>query len=280
MNSPRCFLNQPLVPGTTLTLDPVVSHHLCGVLRLRAEADITLFNGLGGEVSARLTEADRRRARALVLEHHAIERESPTPLILCQGMAKGEKMDWIVQKATELGAHSIVLFYSEYAPPLKTSEWGEKKVQHWNKVIQSACEQCGRNRIPVLHPPRRLSDWLTADSAETLPWPATTRHIWLAPEAEASLGEVLLQLRDTNAQTSPQSQQASPRHQSHQSHQTSQAHQPVAIWIGPEGGFSPADTALAMSKGVQSVRAGARILRTETAGLAALAVLQAFLGDW
>lgn len=277
MNTPRCFTPEPLISGASLTLDSGVSNHLCAVLRLKAGAEVTLFNGEGGETRAVLTHADRRKAQVSLLEHLPIEREAPNQLILCQGVPnKGDKMDWIVQKATELGVRTIVPIYSDYASVIQPAEREEKKRQHWQKVLISACEQCGRNRLPILHSPKKITELLSSTPSamdSTLDsdfWPTPIRHLWFDPDAELTLSSFLQNASFVDASV----------HTSTGMGSENSTIPPMAIWVGPEGGFSPADTALAHAAGAVRVRAGSRVLRTETAGLAALAVLQAFLGDW
>jgi 16S rRNA (uracil1498-N3)-methyltransferase len=245
---PRFFVSIPLprsVPLPALfTLDDNAAMHM-RVLRLAAGETITLFDGLGGEFTASIVTVGKRDALVNLLEHQAIERESALNITLVQALATGDKMDWIIQKATELGVAAIEPIQTQRATAKLNAERAEKRALHWQGVAVAACEQCGRNRIPRVAPLLELPAWL-----------ARSQHansFILHPGADVDL---LTGLRPY-------------------------AHQPqgVTLLIGPEGGFAPEEVAAALRAGVQALRFGPRVLRTETAGLAALAALQSRFGD-
>jgi len=210
-------------------------------LRLAAGDALTLFDGTGGEYAATLIRVDRRGAAARVLRHIAVERESPLAVTLAQGIAANDAMDHAVRKATELGVTSIQPLVTARSAPVPAGERGEKRLAHWRGIAIAACEQCARNRIPDVFAPQPIAGWLEA-------W--TAGGIVFAPDAERSFASL--------AQPLP----------------------PVALLIGPEGGLDAREIAAARARGFQAVRLGPRVLRTETAAVAGLAVLQALWGDW
>jgi 16S rRNA (uracil1498-N3)-methyltransferase len=225
------------------TLDESIAGHI-RVLRLCEGEAVTLFDGEGGEFAATITQIAKRQVMVSLLAFDAVERESPRAITLVQALATGDKMDWIIQKATELGVAAIQPISTERATAKLTAERVEKRHAHWRAAAIAACEQCGRNRVPVIHPIQTLDAWLNA----CLKLPGADLRLMLHPFATASLL--------THAETKP-----------------------VAILIGPEGGFSDDELARAERAGVTAVRFGPRTLRTETAGLAAIAALQTVAGD-
>lgn len=241
MPTPRIYLPQPLADGTTVQLDERAQRHAVKVLRLRPGEALTLFNGEGGEYHATLEDNRREGAQVRVGEHVAQERESPLDIALLQGVARGEKMDLILQKAVELGVSRIVPLATARSQVKLRGERLEKRMQHWQGVIIHACEQCGRNRLPELG---TLQGFDTALAAHA---PART-GLLLDPGAEHGPGVL---------------EQA----------------QALSLLIGPEGGLSPDEREQARAAGFRSMRLGPRVLRTETAGLAALAALQCLYGD-
>ncbi|UXI69367.1 16S rRNA (uracil(1498)-N(3))-methyltransferase [Tahibacter amnicola] len=243
MRIPRIYVPQPLSDGDIVHLPEQAGEHLARVLRLEAGHPLVLFNGDGGEFTARLASLAKRSVTAQVLEARAADRESPLQLTLAQGVARGEKMDWILQKATELGVSRIIPVVTERTEVRLDEERAERRLSHWHQVIASACEQCGRNRLPQVTPPIKLAAWagqLGADPA--------ARYA-LLPEGDQSLASI-----------------------------TSLPHGAI-LTVGPEGGFSDQDEAILRNAGFKGLRLGPRILRTETAGIAALAALQAIAGD-
>jgi 16S rRNA (uracil1498-N3)-methyltransferase len=243
MRVPRIYTDQPLRPGHEVLLPEQAGEHVARVLRLERGHALILFNGDGHEYDARLGALAKRAVTAEILATRDVDREARLELTLAQGIARGEKMDWILQKATELGVARIVPIVTERTEVKLDEERAERRLAHWTSVIAGACEQSGRTRLPALEPPQRLDRWLS-----TL---ADTPALRLALMPEGSL-----QLR-----------------------QLPEMDDGAILVVGPEGGLSDHDTALLAQTGFRGLRLGPRILRTETAGLAALAALQAFYGD-
>lgn len=243
MRIPRIFVPLPLRPGAEIDLPAQAGEHLARVLRLERGHPLRLFNGDGGEYTGELVSLAKRLVTARVLEPvERADRESPLRITLGQGIARGDKMDWILQKATELGVARIVPLITERTEVKLDAERAERRLAHWQAVIASACEQCGRNRLPQLHEPIRLADWAAASANEG------GLRLALDPKGEIAARE----LSSIHAAT---------------------------LAVGPEGGLSEHDLAALKQAGFQGLRLGPRILRTETAGLAALAALQAIHGD-
>ena len=225
---------------TKVVLDEKTSMHI-RVLRLSEGEGITLFDGSGGEFSATISALGKREVTVQLQAHHAVERESLLDITLVQALATGDKMDWIIQKATELGVTAIQPIQTQRTTTKLNTERAEKRAAHWQGVAIAACEQCGRNRVPTVAPAADFSDWLLRKDGVT--------QLLLDPLASAALTK------------------------------RSKTANPVALLIGPEGGFSADEIASAIRAGVTAVNFGPRVLRTETAGIAAIAVLQATLGD-
>jgi len=238
---PRIHQPGSLASGAVVELSDSAANHVTRVLRLSAGAALTLFNGEGGEYAAHLHEVGKRSATAAVGEFRARETESPLAITLAQGIAKGERMDYTIQKATELGVVRLVPLVTERCNVRLSGERWEKKLQHWQAVAVSACEQCGRNRIPVIEHPLSLETWLAQDHNEL--------RLTLDPLADGGIAAIA----DTPSQ--------------------------VSLLVGPEGGLSEVELKSAQRAGYRGIQLGPRVLRTETAGVAALAVLQARWGD-
>lgn len=241
MSIPRIYLPQPLASGTTVQLDARAQRHAVRVLRLQAGDSLILFNGEGGEYHATLEDSRREGAQVSLREFNDRERESPLDIALLQGVARGEKMDLILQKAVELGVSRVVPLATERSQVKLSGERLDKRMQHWRGVIIHACEQCGRNRLPEL---AELQDL----------------NAVLAAHGPGRLGLLL----DPTADRGPHGLAGT---------------RALSLLIGPEGGLSASERDQARSAGFQGVRLGPRILRTETAGLAALAALQCLYGD-
>ena len=237
---PRFYCPQPLVAGASIDLPEAVAHHL-HVVRLQPGAPLTLFNGEGGQYRATLGETGKRRATATVEAFEDVEAEAPYSVTLAQGLPEGSKMDWIVEKAVELGVTAIQPLAAQRSVVRLSGERLDKRHAHWQGVIVAASEQCGRNRLARLHPLLELRPWLAA--------PGESVRILLSPRANESLA-------GWARTTAPQA---------------------VTFLIGPEGGLTPQEEAAAVAAGALSLSMGPRVLRTETAGLAALAVLA---GAW
>lgn len=242
--APRFHVPGPLSAGAEIALPDRVARHVA-VLRLREGDPLVLFTGEGGEHAARLTAVARGTARALVSEYRCPMRESPMRITLAQCISSGDRMDLTLQKATELGAHAIVPLQSDRSVVKLREERAEKKLLHWRNVVVAACEQCGRNTLPSVADPVDLHAWLA--SLQTWRAGGATRIV-LDPEATTGMGQL--------ARCSE-----------------------VALLIGPEGGLSAHELAAATGKGFRSVRLGPRVLRTETAPLAAITALQVLWGD-
>ena len=241
MRVPRFFSPVALVEGHEVALDRSAAQHAVAVLRLAVGAPLTLFDGTGGEHPATLVQADRSGARARVGARRAVEREPPFPLVLGQALAKGERMDLVVQKATELGATALAPLFTERSEVRLDAERAAKRVAHWQGVVRAACEQCGRNRLPEVATPQPLEAFLAGA-------PSAALRLLLAPDGAAP--------RDL-----PRPGAAG-----------------VVLLVGPEGGLSEAEAARAAAAGFVGASLGPRVLRTETAALAALATVQAVWG--
>jgi 16S rRNA (uracil1498-N3)-methyltransferase len=243
MRLTRVRVEGVLTPGAEITLPEDAATHLSRVLRLREGDACVLFNGDGHDYDAQLLRITRREVVAAIAGARAIDNESPLRISLLQGIARGEKMDLILQKATELGVAAVLPVDSERSEVKLTGERLDKRLAHWRGVVVAACEQSGRARVPEVAEPRAL-----LAAAATLP--GDTLRLLLDPHGIHALKGLAV----------PASGQ-------------------VVIAIGPEGGWSPRDRQALESNGFQGLRLGPRVLRTETAGLAAIAALQALLGD-
>ena len=245
---PRFFVGTALKPADIMQLPDDVTRHVA-VLRLQPGDSIVLFNGEGGEYSAELVEVERRWATVKICEFRDIEVELPYHLTLAQGVASGDKMDWLIEKAVELGASSFVPLTTTRSVVRLTGERAQRRSEHWKGIVRASCEQCGRNRLPDVAAVREIATWLGAMPRE--PEEGELRLL-LSPRASISFAAL--------PTTPPQGH--------------------VVVLIGPEGGFSSAEEAAATSYGFNAVGLGPRVLRTETAGIAVLAALAARWGGW
>jgi 16S rRNA (uracil1498-N3)-methyltransferase len=242
MRLTRCFVSASLHAGDTLSLPESASAHIGRVLRARVGESVTLFNGQGGEFDAQILTIERRSVRVRIGAHRAIERESPLKVTLLQALARGERMDFIVQKAAELGVASIVAMPGERSVVRLDAEGNKKRAEHLRAVAVNACEQCGRNRLPDIE----LASDLESAIARS---PGADLRLLLVPEAQQTLVALAQQAKS------------------------------ITLLIGPEGGFAAEELALSEQHGFKHCRLGPRVLRAETAPLAALAVIQAMAGD-
>ncbi len=233
---PRFHCPLPLTPGDSIELPANAARHV-QVLRLQPGAVVTLFNGEGGEFEATVQQMGRSHVQVQVGAHDAVEREAPRAVHLLVGMPANERMDWLVEKATELGVASIQPIVAERSVLKLKGERAEKKRAHWQGIAMAACEQCGRNRVPAIHEALGLHEWLSLGQAQ-----GTRLVLSLQPGAR------------------PLSQAAP-------------GHGPITLLSGPEGGLSPAEEQAAMAAGFAPVNLGPRVLRSETAPLAVLAAL-------
>ncbi|MDS4025957.1 MAG: 16S rRNA (uracil(1498)-N(3))-methyltransferase [Candidatus Contendobacter sp.] len=243
MRIPRLYLPAPLTVGATVTLDDNAFNHAVRVLRLKPGAALALFNGTNGAFAATLTDVNKRDAQAQVTEVLPGETESPLRVMLAPGVSRGDKMDYTLQKAVELGVAVIQPLFTERGGVDLGGERLARKVQHWRGIVIGACEQCGRNRLPELREPLPLPVWFRQPTE-------SGSRLLLDPLAE-------LGLRGLERPTGT-----------------------ITLLLGAEGGLSPAETAQARQAGFTGIRLGPRILRTETASVAALAAVQALWGDW
>jgi 16S rRNA (uracil1498-N3)-methyltransferase len=231
----------PLAAGSTIPLSEEAAHHASRVLRLRQGDALILFDGQGGEYTARVVETGKK-FRVHLDEWRSRECEAPLAVTLAQALPASDKMDWIVQKAVELGATAIQPLQTKRSVVRLSGERAEKRVAHWQQVAISACEQSGRNRVPAIRTILDLGHYLAQPQGEN--------HFILSPHQGVRLS------------TLPRPADA------------------VTLLIGPEGGFEEAEEDMARSVGFQPITLGARILRTETAGLAAIASIMALWGDF
>lgn len=238
---PRFYCPLPLAIGALLDLPDACAHHIF-VLRLNVGDSIQLFNGEGGAYVATLTLVSKKQVSAEIKVFLPQDVELPYALTLAQALPEASKMDWIIEKAIELGAGGIQPLAAQRCVVKLSSERAEKKQAHWQGIIESATEQCGRNRLAHLADLMDLQKWLGQQDMH--------KRILLSPRAEQSLADWA-------------------RHQPPQA---------VTLIIGPEGGFSEVEEQLAIRHGALAMSMGPRVLRTETAGLAAITILNAAWG--
>jgi len=242
MRTIRSFLDQHLAIGQRLALPEATSNHLVRVLRLDIGDSCVLFNGDGHDYQARILGLQKRGSEVEIIASSEVRNESPLRITLVQGIARGEKMDLILQKATELGVAVIAPVVTDRTEVKLDAERSDKKMNHWRGVAAAACEQCGRARLPEILEPQPLDRFAANARAG--------RRFVLDPRAGISPAEVAL------------------------------AGDSLTLAIGPEGGFSERDLAILRVAGYEGIRLGPRILRTETAGMAAIAAFNALYGDW
>lgn len=241
MRVSRLYLPTSIQAGQDIELDDDSAHYVRNVLRLKQSAPLIVFNGEGGEWTAKIQESHRKRVAIRTerwIDRHV---ESPLTVHLGLGVSRSERMDWAIQKAVELGVSTIFPLLTERCVVQLKEEKRRQKHRHWQRIVQNAAEQCGRTRLPEVTDIHTLGDWLTVPQG---------LKIFLDPNARATLSQL-----------------------------QPDAHQ-VALLSGPEGGFSETERQLAEAAGFIPVRLGKRILRTETAALAALSALQLLWGDF
>ncbi|SDL24952.1 16S rRNA (uracil(1498)-N(3))-methyltransferase [Pseudomonas indica] len=239
MRLSRFFVDQPLSLGQH-GLPEAQAHYIGRVLRLVVGDAVQLFDGSGQEFLGQLSEVGKKSVRVELTEQFDGQAESPLRVHLGQGLSRGERMDWAIQKATELGVAVITPVVSERCEVRLKDERADKRLSHWRQIAISACEQCGRSVLPVIHPPLLLSDWLRQTEADL--------KLVLHPVAE------------------PLSSHPKPAS--------------LAFLIGPEGGLSETEVDQAKAAGFHAARLGPRVLRTETAPVVALSVAQQLWGDF
>ena len=246
MPTPRFFCPEPLSPATTINLPQSAARHAGLVLRLRVGDEMTLFDGRGGEYPAQIAAVDRQRVCVDVGAWCDAECEAPIALTLVQALQSGEKMDMTMQKAVELGVTRIVPVVSRRSVVRLDGERAQRRLEHWRGVVVAACEQCGRNRVPTVEPLLDLGRGLAQPPEEGV------LRLMLAPGAAQTLADLAPPAAGCG----------------------------VELLIGAEGGLAPDEIELAGSAAYRALRLGPRILRTETAGLAALAAIQCLWGDF
>jgi 16S rRNA (uracil1498-N3)-methyltransferase len=238
----RFYVDAALRAGEAVFLPEDAAHHAVHVLRLRAGDEVSLFNGRGGEFAGRIAALERRRVRVELAEHRPLERESPLAMTLVQGVSAGEKMDFTVQKATELGVAALQPVIAARSLGRLAGERAAARRAHWQRVAIAACEQCGRNRVPEVRSVMALAEFCRTGAQEGL-------RLLLSPLSERGL-------------------------------RTARIEDAVTLAAGPEAGFTAEEEAMLVEAGYLPVRLGPRVLRTETAALAALAALNALAGDF
>lgn len=239
----RIFQPVPLAAGAKLQLDARASHHVAGVLRARRGDPLIVFNGQGGEYPAVITSTGHRQVEVTLGAHSPREAESPLRLHLGQGISRGEKMDFTLQKAVELGVSVVTPLITARCNVRLIKERFEKKRSHWRGIAEHACEQCGRNRIPDIREPVPVKQWLMQVTFQNA--------FVLDPAAQSSLRQLSSEKNVSEA----------------------------VLLVGPEGGLDTEELTLARERQFMSLSLGPRILRTETAGLAAITLLQGLYGD-
>ena len=241
---PRFYVPPPLPVSGSFDLPPEAAHHASRVLRLRTGEAVEIFDGIGNARQGRIVRIEGKGVTVAEISATDSNRESPLHVVLAQALSGSEKMDWIIQKATELGVAEIQPLATDRSVAKLTAERTHKRLEHWQQVSISACEQCGRNILPRIYSPLEIMTWLQRSDMMT-----AARYI-LLPDGEATLHD-----------------QAKPKGE-------------AVLLIGAEGGFSEAESTAAQRCGFVPIRIGARVLRTETAAIAGLAVLQTLWGDF
>jgi 16S rRNA (uracil1498-N3)-methyltransferase len=241
---PRFYCPGDLSQGATRDLPDAAAHHAARVLRLKQGDPVIVFNGEGGESNAQVHAITRQRVSLRIGQWQAREAEAPVAVTLVQGLSARERMEFTIQKAIELGAAQIFPVETRRSVMRLAHERAERRVEHWQNLVISACEQCGRNRVPAVHPVSSLPDWLGAHPPEE-----GEPRLILAAAARTSLRDL-------------------------------PAPQRLVLVAGPEGGFAPEEMEMTAACGFTAIRLGPRVLRTETAALAALAAIHALWGDF
>ncbi len=246
---PRFYLNKAINTGQVIELSNDTKHYATRVLRLRANDKITLFNGMGGEFSGRIISIKKSNTKVSIDQHYDFEYESPLNIQLVQAICVNEKMDWIIQKAVELGVTRIQPISTNRSVVRLSTERAAKRLQHWEKTVISACEQCGRNHLPQMLPLISLADWLSNQQADQV---HQHFNLMLSPAADKTLNNFSRPASDTL----------------------------ITLAVGPEGGFTSEEERDFLHASFTPVQLGQRILRTETAAMAAIAAMQTLWGDF
>ncbi len=242
MRLSRVHVDSDLATGGRVLVTGAAANHIMRVLRLRTGDALTVFNGHGGEFGASIEEFHRDSVLVGILEARSVDRESPLVLTLAQGVSRGERMDWILQKSTELGATRIVPVLTERSVVRLDAKQAERKLHHWKGIAVAACEQSGRNRVPDIAAPVSIHEFLAGADGDST-------RLLLSPTGELGIDA----LGDVGSG--------------------------VTVLIGPEGGLTDIEQESALRAGFTPVRMGPRVLRTETAAIAALTIIQQKFGD-
>jgi 16S rRNA (uracil1498-N3)-methyltransferase len=245
---PRFYCPPPLPLSGSFDLPPDAAHHAARVLRLREGDAVQIFDGNGNECHGTIAVIGGRRVVVGNMTAVNTNRESPLQVVLAQALSSSEKMDWVIQKATELGVAEIQPLDTERSVARLTAERTAKRIEHWQQVAIAACEQCGRNLLPKLHAPLDIMVWL--QQMQKTPEKVPHAKFILLPQGAVSM------------------------------HTQAKPHGNVALLVGAEGGFTQAESDAALHCGFIPIRMGARVLRTETAAIAGLAALQTLWGDF
>ncbi|SIS43153.1 16S rRNA (uracil(1498)-N(3))-methyltransferase [Neptunomonas antarctica] len=240
MRIPRFYEPSDLSPGQTFSLSESVTQHISRVLRMKPAEQITLFNGQGSEFLCTLARVEKRHVEVTVIQEENLTRSSPLKVHIGQSISRGERMDYTIQKSTELGMSSMTPLFTERCEVRLNNDRQDKRTKHWQHIAISACEQSLRNELPVITPIQTLQEWLDNVDADL--------KLVLHHHTEQPLGQL-------------------PRPES------------VALLIGPEGGLTETEVNAALAAGFKPVAFGPRVMRTETAPIAAQAVLQYLWGD-
>lgn len=244
MSKPRFYCPPPLPLSTNFELPADAAHHASRVLRLRVNDGVQIFDGEGNALDATINQISGKRVILGNLQTCMVQPTSGLNIILAQALCSSEKMDWIVQKATELGVSQIVPLHAQRSVAKLTGMRAEKSAKHWRSVTISACEQCGRNDLPLIHSPQNLETWLfsmrTVSSSKYILMPGGSSQLGVQPKPQVS----------------------------------------ATLLIGPEGGFSTDESNIALQMGFLPILLGPRVLRTETAAIAGISALQTLWGDF
>jgi 16S rRNA (uracil1498-N3)-methyltransferase len=241
MRTPRLYSQQRMTIDQKLALDKSACNYLASALRMTEGQEIYLFNGEGGEYKAEILSLNKNKGDALITQFVAVDRESPLQIHLAIGISRGDRMDWLVQKATELGVQQITPLFTERTEVKLSEARIEKKRGHWQKIAISACEQCQRNMIPTINKPLNLDQWLQSTEKG--------HKVVLHHRTEKSIAQLQKSLSK------------------------------LILLVGPEGGLSDTEINVAQLRGYIAAKIGPRVLRTETAPLAAISIAQSLWGD-